>query len=72
MVGYLKLLGYVFLIYICTYSIVNRICKCVENHTEWKYRARIDTEWVNAQQMRKSGRSSEQKTGNKESPWHVN
>ena len=48
MVGYLKLLGCVFFIYICTYSIVNRICKCIEHHTEWKYRARIDIEWINA------------------------
>lgn len=64
MVGYLKLLGYVFLIYICTYSIVNRICKCIEQHTEWKYRARVDIEWRNTQQMCKSGRSSNRKEGN--------
>ena len=64
MVGYLKLLGYVFLIYFCTYSIVDRICKCIEHHTEWKYRARIDLEWVNAQRMTKSGRTSDRKDGN--------
>ena len=64
MVGYLKLLGYVFLIYICTCSIVNRICKCMEHHTEWKYRARIDLEWANAQKLSKSGRSSDRKEGN--------
>jgi len=64
MAGYLKLLGYVFLIYICTYGIVNRICKCIEHHTEWKYRARIDLEWVNAQRMRKSVRASDRKEGN--------
>lgn len=64
MVGYLKLLGYVFFIYICTYSIVNRICKCIEHRTEWKHRARIDAEWLHTQQMCKSGRSSECKEGN--------
>ncbi len=64
MVGYLKLLGYVFLIYLCTYSIVNRICKCIEHYTEWKYRARIDLEWMNAQKMSRSGRASDRKEGN--------
>lgn len=64
MAGYLKLLGYVFLIYICTYGIVNRICKCIEYHTEWKYRARIDLEWANAQKLSKSGRASDRKEGN--------
>lgn len=48
MIGYLKLIGYVFFIYICTYSIVNRICKCIEHRTEWKYRAGIDIEWAKA------------------------
>ena len=38
MAGYLKLLGYVFLIYICTYGIVNRNRKCIEHHTERKNR----------------------------------
>lgn len=51
-------------VYCCAYVIVNRICKCIEHHTEWKYRARIDLEWANAQRMCKSGRSSERKEGN--------
>lgn len=66
MVGYLKLIGYVFLIYVYTYSIVNRICKCMEHHTEWKYRARIDLEWANAQKLSKSGRSSDRKENGKD------
>lgn len=35
----------------------------VEHHTEWKYRARVDLEWVNAQKLSKSGRVSDQKEG---------
>lgn len=66
MAGYLKLLGYVFLVYLCTYNIVNRVCKCIEHHTEWKHRARVDLEWVNAQRMTKSGRASDKKEANQD------
>lgn len=51
----------ILLVYLCVYAVVNRICKCIEHHTEWKYRARIDLEWTKAQRMCKSERSSEKK-----------
>ena len=27
----------ILLVYLCVYAIVNRICKCIEHHTEYKY-----------------------------------
>ncbi len=27
----------ILLMYLCVYAIVNRICKCIEHHTEYKY-----------------------------------
>lgn len=27
----------IFLVYLCIYAVVNRICKCIEHHTEHKY-----------------------------------
>ena len=64
MAGYLQLIGCILALYLCIYGVISRICKCVEHHTEWKYRARIDLEWVNAQRMTQSGRSSDRKEGN--------
>lgn len=46
MAGYLQLIGYTFLVYCCIYSIVTRICKCIEHHTQWKYRTRVDFDRV--------------------------
>lgn len=30
----------ILLVYLCVYAIVNRICKCIEHHTEYKYPSR--------------------------------
>lgn len=43
---YLQLIGYTLLVYLCAYGLVSRICKCIEHHSEWKYRSRIDIDWV--------------------------
>lgn len=37
MIGYLKLIGYVIVIYICTYGIVSRVCTCIEFYIKSKY-----------------------------------
>lgn len=65
MIEYLKLLGYVFFIYLCTYSIVNRICKCIEHHVEWKYRVWSNHfDWENGRKTMKQEQSSDRKEGN--------
>lgn len=66
MAGYLKLIGYTLFLYLCAYGIIGRVCKCIEHHTEWKYRARVDAEWLNAQRMRQTGHSSDRKEGNQD------
>ena len=66
MAGCLKLIGYTLFLYLCAYGIIGRVYKCIEHHTEWKYRARVDTEWLNAQRMKQTGRSSDRKEGNQD------
>lgn len=36
----------IILVYLCVYAVINRICKCVEHHTEYKYCSRVDIDWV--------------------------
>lgn len=36
----------IFLVYLCIYAVVNRICKCVEHHTEYMYRSFVNTKWM--------------------------
>lgn len=66
MAGYFELIGYTLFLYLCAYGIIGRVCKCIEHHTEWKYRARVDAEWLNAQRMRQTGHSSDRKEGNQD------
>jgi len=66
MIGYLKLIGYTLVLYLCAYGIISRICTCVERYIEYKYRARFDTEWANSQFSKKSGRASDRKEGNRD------
>jgi hypothetical protein len=64
MTEYLQLIGYTLFLYLCVYGVIGRICKCVELHTEWKYRARVDAEWLKQQNMSKSGCSSDRREAN--------
>ena len=55
----------ILLVYLCAYAVVNRVCKCIEHYTEWKYRSRIDLEWLNTQRMSKSSWFFDRKDGNR-------
>ncbi len=46
MAGYLQLIGYTLLLYLCIYGVISRICKCIEHHTEWKYSSEADIDLV--------------------------
>lgn len=64
--GYLELIGYTLVLYLCVYGVVSRICKSIEHHTEWKYRSRVDAEWLNTQKMKQPKHSSDRKEGNRD------
>lgn len=66
MTEYLKLISYTLFLYLCVYGIISRVCKCIEHHTEWKYRSRVDAEWLNTQRTRQQEHSSDRKEGNRD------
>lgn len=32
------------LVYLCIYATIDRVCKCIEHHAEYKYRSKADAD----------------------------
>lgn len=45
----------ILLVYLCVYAIANRICKCIEHHTEYMYRSLADVQWRQDHRLTKPG-----------------
>lgn len=45
----------ILLVYLCVYAIINRICKCIEHHTEYMYRSLADAQWRQDHRLTKPG-----------------
>lgn len=45
----------ILLVYLCVYAVVNRICKCIEHHTEYMYRSLADVQWRQDHRLTKPG-----------------
>jgi len=42
---FIMTIAVILLVHLCVYAIVNRICKCIEHHTEYMYRSLADVQW---------------------------